>query len=273
MNVSVPASTAAAELFQPNQWGVPTGVSPYLVQRKRFYEPNNTWGDLILSLKNSHTLYVGNLAFYTTEAQIYELFARAGPVKKVIMGLNKFDKTPCGFCFVEYYNHADAEACKKYLSGNKLDERVIRADLDPGFEDGRQYGRSMKSGGQIRDDHRTDYDSGRGGWAAEEQKNVFTSLQAMHPVGTTYVDTTSKTRGPDKIDVQRPEKKARSGAGPKDEEHDAASASSASASSSSSSSKSRDDDGDKDKDQDNNNANPRFREREQHDDDDDEADS
>jgi nuclear cap-binding protein subunit 2 len=52
-------------------------------------------------LKASSTLYVGNLSFYTTETQIYELFSRCGDIKRIIMGLNKNTKTPCGFCFVE----------------------------------------------------------------------------------------------------------------------------------------------------------------------------
>lgn len=43
-----------------------------------------------------------------------------------------------------------------------MDERIIRTDLDPGFEEGRQYGRG-KSGGQVRDEYRDDYDEGRGG--------------------------------------------------------------------------------------------------------------
>lgn len=50
----------------------------------------------------SSTLYVGNLSFYTTEDQVYELFSMCGEVKRVIMGLDKNKKTPCGFCFVEY---------------------------------------------------------------------------------------------------------------------------------------------------------------------------
>lgn len=50
----------------------------------------------------------------------------------------------------------------KYIGGTKLDERIIRTDLDPGFEEGRQYGRG-KSGGQVRDEYREDYDEGRGG--------------------------------------------------------------------------------------------------------------
>lgn len=56
------------------------------------------------------------------------------------MGLDRFNKTPCGFCFVEYYTHQDALDCLKYVGGTKLDERIIRTDLDPGFEEGRQYG-------------------------------------------------------------------------------------------------------------------------------------
>lgn len=39
--------------------------------------------------------------------------------------------------------------CVKYVSGTKLDERIIRCDIDPGFKDGRQFGRG-KSGGQVK---------------------------------------------------------------------------------------------------------------------------
>jgi len=52
-------------------------------------------------LKRSCTLYVGNLSYYTTEEQIYELFSKCGDLKRIVMGLDKFKKTPCGFCFVE----------------------------------------------------------------------------------------------------------------------------------------------------------------------------
>ncbi|KAI1460671.1 RNA-binding domain-containing protein [Annulohypoxylon moriforme] len=113
-------------------------------------------------LKNATTLYVGNLSFYTTEEQVYELFSKCGEIKRLVMGLDRFNKTPCGFCFVEYYTHQDALDCLKYIGGTKLDERIIRTDLDPGFEEGRQYGRG-KSGGQVRDEYRDDYDEGRGG--------------------------------------------------------------------------------------------------------------
>lgn len=52
-------------------------------------------------LARSSTLYVGNLSFFTTEEQIYELFSKAGRIRRIIMGLDRNAKTPCGFCFVE----------------------------------------------------------------------------------------------------------------------------------------------------------------------------
>lgn len=107
-------------------------------------------------------------SFYTTEEQVYELFSKCGEIKRLVMGLDRLQKTPCGFCFVEYYTHQDALDCMKYIGGTKLDERIIRTDLDPGFEEGRQYGRG-KSGGQVRDEYREDYDEGRGGLGRQIQ--------------------------------------------------------------------------------------------------------
>lgn len=121
----------------------------------------------------SCTLYIGNVNFYTTEEQLYELFGRAGDVKRIIMGLDKHKKTPCGFCFLEYFCREDAEACMRYINGTRLDDRIIRCDWDAGFVEGRQYGRG-KSGGQVRDEYRTDFDPGRGGYGKiVQQKTVL----------------------------------------------------------------------------------------------------
>ncbi|KAK6111996.1 nuclear cap binding protein subunit 2, putative [Brugia malayi] len=114
-------------------------------------------------LLTSKTLYVGNLSYYTTEEQTYELFSRAGDIKRIIMGIDRFKKIPCGFCFVEYYLREDAEDAMRCINGTRLDDRIIRTDWDAGFVEGRQYGRG-KHGGQVRDEYRKDYDPGRGGW-------------------------------------------------------------------------------------------------------------
>ena len=127
--------------------------------------------DLETKLSNATTLYVGNLSFFTTEEQIHELFSKCGEIKRLVMGLDRFNKTPCGFCFVEYYTHQDALDCLLYIGGTKLDERIIRTDLDEGFAEGRQYGRG-KSGGQVRDEYREEYDPGRGGFGKNVRDNA-----------------------------------------------------------------------------------------------------
>ncbi|KAG0330112.1 nuclear cap binding complex subunit [Dissophora globulifera] len=136
-------------------------------------------------LANSTTLYVGNLSFYTTEEQIYELFSKCGEIKRIIMGLDRNQKTPCGFCFVEYYHHADALDCMKYINSSKLDERIVRSDLDHGYREGRQFGRG-RSGGQVRDEYRLEFDAGRGGWGhvrarqeAERERDQKANYEAI----------------------------------------------------------------------------------------------
>lgn len=62
-------------------------------------------------------------------------FHRCGDVKRVIMGLDRFKKTPCGFCFVEYYERGDAEHSMAWVNGTKLDDRIIRTDWDAGKDD------------------------------------------------------------------------------------------------------------------------------------------
>ncbi|KAI6659073.1 Nuclear cap-binding protein subunit 2 [Oopsacas minuta] len=132
----------------------------------------------IAAKKGSNTLYVGNLSFQTTEEQIFELFSLAGEVKLVIMGLDREHYTPCGFCFVEYFRREDAESCMRFLNGTKLDERVIRTDWDAGFIEGRQFGRG-KSGGQVRDEYRRDYDPDRGGFGRKVEEAQFAMYEMI----------------------------------------------------------------------------------------------
>ncbi len=81
-----------------------------------------------------------------------QLFSKTGPVRRVVMGLDKAKKTPCGFCFVIYYTRQATEDCVTFISGTKLDDRRVRCDYDWGFQDDRQFGRG-RSGGQVCADH------------------------------------------------------------------------------------------------------------------------
>mmetsp|Transcript_15033 Transcript_15033/g.28298 ORF Transcript_15033/g.28298 Transcript_15033/m.28298 type:complete len:238 (+) Transcript_15033:94-807(+) len=105
------------------------------------------------ALQQSSTLYVGNLSFSTRVSHLKSLFSTIGRVRAIHMGLDRFQKTPCGFAFVEYDTRSHALDAVAFLSGSKLDGKVIRVELDAGFKPGRQYGRGA-SGGQVRDDRR-----------------------------------------------------------------------------------------------------------------------
>ncbi len=76
-------------------------ISPWIKDRRCFFPPE-WYTKIVTALQTTCLLYVGNLSFHTTEAQIHEHFSRCGEVKRVIMGINKVTRTACGFCFVEY---------------------------------------------------------------------------------------------------------------------------------------------------------------------------
>ncbi|KAJ1454525.1 hypothetical protein M885DRAFT_521811 [Pelagophyceae sp. CCMP2097] len=137
-------------------WDESTSTQKIYVDRQFFA----SFEEQVEALRGSKTVYLGNLSFYTTEAQIYELCARCGPVKRVRMGLNRHAKTPCGFAFVEHFTAEAALENVARVTGLMLDDRVLRSELDFGFREGRQFGRGA-SGGQVRDDRRLVYDAGR----------------------------------------------------------------------------------------------------------------
>ena len=115
----------------------------------------------IKALGKSSTLYIGNLSFTTRSHHIRGHFSQVGPVKAIHMGLDRYRKTPCGFCFVEYARREDALEAVANLTGSMLDGQVIRVELDAGFQPGRQYGRGA-SGGQVRHDRKNKQQQGGG---------------------------------------------------------------------------------------------------------------
>lgn len=128
-----------------------------------------TYEDAVRALEGSKTVYVGNLAWMTQELQIHATFSTCGVIKSIIMGLNRVNKMPCGFCFVEFFTHRAATESVELLHGTKIEGRQIKVELDPGFTEGRQYGRG-KTGGQVADHNRKGYDPGRGGWSVQNNE-------------------------------------------------------------------------------------------------------
>ncbi|XP_060263577.1 nuclear cap-binding protein subunit 2-like [Ovis aries] len=84
------------------------------------------------------------------------------------MGLDKIKKMAYGFCFIEYFNRAEAENAMQFLNGTSLDDHIILTDWDLGLREGRQYGHGQ-SGGQLRDEFHEDFNDDREGFGKQAQ--------------------------------------------------------------------------------------------------------
>lgn len=73
----------------------------------------------------SNKLYVGNLAFATTEDQIAELFAQFGTVDSVNLITDRDTGRSKGFAFVEMSSREEAQEAISQLDGSSLDGRPL----------------------------------------------------------------------------------------------------------------------------------------------------
>jgi cold-inducible RNA-binding protein len=70
-------------------------------------------------------LYVGNLAYSVTEADLREVFAEAGTVADVKVVLDRESGRPRGFAFVEMSTDAEAATAMQNLNGRDIQGRAI----------------------------------------------------------------------------------------------------------------------------------------------------
>ena len=70
-------------------------------------------------------LYVGNLSFNTTETDLQDLFAQAGPVQEVALMQDKFTGKSRGFAFVTMATEADAQTAITQFNGKTVEGRPL----------------------------------------------------------------------------------------------------------------------------------------------------
>jgi RNA recognition motif-containing protein len=70
-------------------------------------------------------LYVGNLSYSVTEADLREVFAEGGNVEEVRVVLDRDTGRPRGFAFVEMASDAEATAAMQALNGRDVQGRAI----------------------------------------------------------------------------------------------------------------------------------------------------
>lgn len=94
----------------------------------------------------SKKLYVGNMSYDTTEAQIRELFAQVGEVDSVALITDRDSGRPKGFGFVEMNTDEQAQEAIKRFNGYMIDGRNLTVNEARPRED--------RSGGGFGGDRR-----------------------------------------------------------------------------------------------------------------------
>lgn len=74
-------------------------------------------------------LYVGNLPYDTTEADLRTLFAQAGAVTSVSLIKDRDTGRSKGFAFVEMGSQSEAEQAIKIFNGSNYGERELKVNI------------------------------------------------------------------------------------------------------------------------------------------------
>jgi RNA recognition motif-containing protein len=106
----------------------------------------------IFSVNNK--LYVGNLAYSTTEDELRTLFAQAGTVTSVAIIKDRDTGRSKGFGFVEMSNQAEAQKAVSMFNAYRLNERELTVNVARPREErpaGGGFGGGGRGGGGGRD--------------------------------------------------------------------------------------------------------------------------
>lgn len=99
----------------------------------------------------SNRLYVGNLAFHTTEDVLLDTFAKVGSVTEAKLIIDRESGRSRGFGFVTMASSSDAQRAISELNGADLDGRALKVN--------EAEERRPRSGGGGRS-----FGGERGGW-------------------------------------------------------------------------------------------------------------
>jgi len=91
-------------------------------------------------------LFVGNLPFSTTTAELESLFGQAGSVSSVNIITDKFTGRSRGFGFVEMDNNQEAQAAIERFNGHEMQGRALTVNEAKPKESRPGGGRSFSGG-------------------------------------------------------------------------------------------------------------------------------
>lgn len=76
-----------------------------------------------------YKLYVGNLAYSVTDADLQTMFAQAGTVKSVAVIMDKMTNRSKGFAFVEMANEQDMQNAISMFNGKDYQGRPLTVNI------------------------------------------------------------------------------------------------------------------------------------------------
>ena len=85
-------------------------------------------------------VFVGNLDFNTTRAEVEALFAQAGTIRDVFLPTDRATGRPRGFAFVEFETEEEAEQAIERFNGHELSGRALRVNIAEGRPAGGGFG-------------------------------------------------------------------------------------------------------------------------------------
>lgn len=96
-------------------------------------------------------LFIGSLAYATTDESLEAFFATVGPVKSARVITDRDTNRSKGFGFVEFEDEANNQKALDELNGKELDGRAINVTVARPREDKpRDGGRGGNDGGSFR---------------------------------------------------------------------------------------------------------------------------
>ncbi len=95
----------------------------------------------------SSKVFVGNLDFNTTRAEVQALFSQIGEIKDVFLPTDRESGRPRGFAFVEFTSDEDAAKAIEKFNGYELSGRALRVNA---AEDRPRSGGGPRGGGGPR---------------------------------------------------------------------------------------------------------------------------
>ena len=97
----------------------------------------------------AHKLFIGGLAFSTSNDRLREVFTQAGGVESAAVVTDRDTGQSRGFGFVEMASAEEATEAVKKFNGHEVDGRTLRVELANSTGAGGSRG-GFKSGGGFR---------------------------------------------------------------------------------------------------------------------------